>query len=294
MSEISHSDELVTKQDLSNFYQGILPYLGGMPEMLANKFNRSDIYSTDEKIVGQWIDGKPIYQKTIVQSLILPATSGEGAETQINLANLNIDAFVKLEGSILIDDDFVKDIQYITLTHINDKNKGTTINYQKSMKILSIWLSEKPLTSAAATITVRYTKTTDSAISIGSDTDYSTTEEKVVGTWVNGKPIYQKTIQTTMPTVTTDGVLAQNDVDIPSLNADYAQIVGGAIKDSNNVWGTALNCAWQDGTQDKVRFCRVGIGKNGITNNKEIYIQTNRLAYSERPCYITIQYTKTN
>lgn len=30
-----------------------------------NKFNEISIYSTEEKVVGKWIDGKPLYRKTI-------------------------------------------------------------------------------------------------------------------------------------------------------------------------------------------------------------------------------------
>ena len=38
-----------------------------------------------------------------------------------------------------------------------------------------------------------FTKTTDSPIAIGSDTDYST-DEKIVGTWIDGKPLYQRVV----------------------------------------------------------------------------------------------------
>ncbi len=47
-------------------------------------------------------------------------------------------------------------------------------------------------------VILRYTKTTDSAISIGNETDYSTTE-KAVGTWIDGKIVYQKTALVTLP-----------------------------------------------------------------------------------------------
>ena len=33
--------------------------------VVANKFNKADLYSTTEKVVGCWTDGRPIYQKTI-------------------------------------------------------------------------------------------------------------------------------------------------------------------------------------------------------------------------------------
>ena len=63
MSELAHSDEVVTKEYLANFYLEILPYLGSS---LIVKTGASDYLSTDEKIVGVFIDGKPLYQKSFV------------------------------------------------------------------------------------------------------------------------------------------------------------------------------------------------------------------------------------
>ena len=47
-------------------------------------------------------------------------------------------------------------------------------------------------------VTIQYTKTTDTAISIGEATEYST-EEKVVGTWIDGKPVYEITLTGATP-----------------------------------------------------------------------------------------------
>jgi hypothetical protein len=62
-------------------------------------------------------------------------------------------------------------------------------------------------------ITVQYTKTTDSANSFkyGDPNEYSTTE-KIVGTWIDGKPLYQKTISYTCPTCSTEGEDAQTSL----------------------------------------------------------------------------------
>ena len=65
---VQNPERVVTKQDLADFYQCILPYLGGMPDILANKFSKGDMYSTDGKMIGQWIDGKPLYSKTKTMS----------------------------------------------------------------------------------------------------------------------------------------------------------------------------------------------------------------------------------
>ena len=60
---IQSDETLVTKGDLKTLYTNkILPYLGGNMMMQTGV---SDYYSEDEKVVGIWIDGKPLYQKTV-------------------------------------------------------------------------------------------------------------------------------------------------------------------------------------------------------------------------------------
>lgn len=152
---LTNPNKVVTEERLSEFYQGIFPYLGGMPEMIANKFSRSDIYSTTEKIIGQWIDGKPLYQKIVTTGGSVPS--------------------------------------------------GATLIFRQTMTGYDAIL---------------YTKSTDSAISIGVDTDYSTTE-KIVGTWIDGKWIYQNTFTGSAIIGSTSWTTAFN---IPK--AGIAQIVG--------------------------------------------------------------------
>lgn len=68
----------ISEQDLQDFYYKIKPYLGtdAMPSEdmseivspLPGVMSRRMKYSTSEQIIGEWIDGKPIYQKTVVFS----------------------------------------------------------------------------------------------------------------------------------------------------------------------------------------------------------------------------------
>lgn len=59
---------------------------------ITQAISESNTYSTDEIVVGRWIDGKPIYRKVIV------ATTVSGANT-INTGISNIDRMIKWEGS---------------------------------------------------------------------------------------------------------------------------------------------------------------------------------------------------
>ena len=51
-------------------------------------------YSTTEKVVGTWIDGKPIYRKVL--TLVLTSTSSSGVSQDVT--DLNIDAITHIEG----------------------------------------------------------------------------------------------------------------------------------------------------------------------------------------------------
>lgn len=104
-------------------------------------------YSTEEQVVGTWIDGKPLYQKTFVQQL-------SGTTGSIDLSSLNIsEAFIY--GGFY--DIGVTNLELNEWLTQNDKtyahvNKGFTppvIDMQCTFA------------DAKATITLQYTKTTD-------------------------------------------------------------------------------------------------------------------------------------
>lgn len=175
---VTNGERLATKQDLADMYQGILPYLGGMPEMLANKFSKGDLYDTSEKMIGKWIDGKPLYQRVFV------------FENEVSIGTSSW---------------FTSDIPITGIDHVIDSFGVNYANNQsipllcqckssESAYLLFLVSRYSPNAMNVKGIVVQYTKTTDSANSfnIGEATDYST-EEKIVGTWITGEPIYQKT-----------------------------------------------------------------------------------------------------
>lgn len=184
---VQNGERLATKQDLADMYQGILPYLGGMPEVLANKFSKGDLYSTDERMIGQWIDGKPIYQKVVLIDFTKSSTTREYVNI-LDMSSYNVDTIVNGFGSFI--NDVSSDVKTKIFT-LADQNARTTIVYDRITKYLQLLCYEMNGWKIKGYVTIQYTKTTDSAISIGSDTDYST-EEKIVGTWIDGRPIYQK------------------------------------------------------------------------------------------------------
>lgn len=180
-NELTNPNTVVTEERLAQFYQQILPYLGGMPNVMMNRFPKGNIYDVDhEVIVGRWIDGKPIYQKTV-------AYNDKKLYSDYTTLSLNTDPIETAINGIIV---FRVDNRghydgAMVQVNVYPSSGGTTVDVYET----TVWNGSPDRTFY---LTVWYTKIGDSAIEIGSDTDYSTTE-KIVGTWIDGKPIWQKT-----------------------------------------------------------------------------------------------------
>lgn len=182
-NELTNPNNVVTEERLAQFYQQILPYLGGMPDVLANKFNRADLYSTDEKLIGRWIDGKPLYEKVIIQTDYNINSSWKYVSTGI----VNLGEVVELKGT------FAKSESGTDIYSLSYGGGDAFISLVIDKSNYKIAIKSGESRTGKLVVVIKYTKTTDSAVEIGDDTDYSTTE-KIVGTWIDGKPIWQKTV----------------------------------------------------------------------------------------------------
>ncbi len=256
---MQNPDKPILAKDLNDYHNKILPYLGGMPEVLANKFAKGDLYDTNEKIIGKWIDGKPLYQK------VIQFTNNAGSYL-IDVSSLNVDS-IWLDG-----------------IYINNSGEYNTIGvyYYSSSDFLRVLISDNKqslLISAGSSFSIgsgfciiKFTKSTDSANSfnISSDTDYST-EEKIVGTWIDGSYIYQKTIKITVPNGTSSTTFASN--------VDKSYIMNAILNTVNNeciplpVFGNYT-----------IRM---------YTQGSLLYLENNHPNWIGSDLYVTIQYTKT-
>ena len=279
--------KLATKADLKEMYDRMLPYMGGMPEMLANKFSKGDLYSTDEKIIGQWIDGKPLYQKTIVKNNFTISN-----DTSFTHGITNVDKIFIKEGFIDDNGSFVM-MPLLWSTSYN----GVLIDATKIVfKGTGTW--EAQLTRTLYFV-IQYTKTTDSPISIGNDTDYST-EEKIVGTWIDGKPIYQRTwvVQSEAPTGTARN---QNLFSLSGLNIDDVLDISGTLKRADgqiwkiNTFGTSADNIEDLNNQAYNTFVFIRT-LNGAVSSLAFNtgsISNNGNPFKNATFRITLQYTKT-
>lgn len=113
------------------------------------------VYSTTEQIVGKWIDGKPLYQKTV----------GIGAESSTGMKTYTI----SIANTDLVMVDFSHSFQYRTsgtkeIIPISDEwDAGNTGGYliQPSTNNFKFFWYRKLWNELPALITFQYTKTTD-------------------------------------------------------------------------------------------------------------------------------------
>lgn len=107
-----------------------------------------NVYSTEEKIVGTWIDGKPIYRKVIVSTFGLPS----GGRKTLTLSNFGVNNVETPISSTMISSDGgylgVRDVNILTSFKTTDLD-------------IVITSSGYSLGSGEQKIILEYTKTTD-------------------------------------------------------------------------------------------------------------------------------------
>lgn len=121
----------------------------------VNEVYNYNVYSTEEQKVGKWIDGNPLYRKTLVFN---PTVSGEQVECLTGVTNANLmwidksnSFLIRESGSIMCG---IGDID-------NDKYwfdvRQVTNNYSK----VYCKIGESIYLNSTVYITILYTKTTD-------------------------------------------------------------------------------------------------------------------------------------
>ena len=155
------------------------------------------IYSEEEREIGVWIDGKPLYQKTVV---IAGTSLTAGGTNRINHGISNVDYIQLVNGTYTFGDGgdklplpFADNYKPVTesavvIEAINSGNIriGVGSNYSGNVSPNTVW------------VTVQYTKTTDQAGSgqwtpQGVPAVHYSENEQVIGTWVDGSTLYEKT-----------------------------------------------------------------------------------------------------
>lgn len=225
------------------------------------------VYSTAETVVGVWTDGKPLYRKTVSCGALPNATTKNVAHGVTNL-----DKIIKTEGIAFatsgsngyyfpLPGRIISDIEIIATIRISGANIeiGTKTN-------LSAY--------ADTFVTLYYTKTTDTAASpkVPFEPLHEwSTNEKLVGYWIDGKPVYEKTITGTSP-------------------ADRGEINTGISNVSNAVI-TQMRITNAAGYNANFAFTTVSADVKA--DGSKIWFEYSSDNFKSRPFTATIHYTKT-
>lgn len=237
----------------------------GLPSVNPTMIFSDLDYSTEEQLTGKrWIDGKPIYQKSFSEQIV---SSTSDWVSNGDLSDLNIDNFLNIVGTVQYTDGKILPINSGYLQMSYNPSTKSILATQNSMGSNYTWDVD---------FTILYTKTTDTADSpIKSPIQHNySTEEKVVGTWIDGKPLYEKT-------VVYEGALKTNT----TIYQDES--INEVIEVSNKYFYDTLFNKWNT---EIVGGYQLNIMARGCDIQGDISD-----AYGDRitKCRCTIQYTKT-
>ena len=121
------------------------------PSMRLVEEMTKDIYSTEEQVIGTWIDGKPLYRKIL--SLTTPSTTNSTKIANFDktfiIKNYYGNAFISASNQLLPINFYFTDVYNIATYVVN--NSGEI--YMK--------IGSEAYRNQQATLTIEYTKTTD-------------------------------------------------------------------------------------------------------------------------------------
>lgn len=238
------------------------------------------IYSLEEREVGVWTDGKPLYQRTWVFNNT-PLVSNAPNFFVLSVNNIehvyNIQAFIansSKDGYRPINDN---------PSGISSASELTKLTYaliakQENNIKLAVY-TDGSWNSPNLYITIQYTKTTDTPGSgtwtpSGVPAHHYSTEEQVIGTWIDGKTLYEKTIDV--------GYLLNRGSKDTQISGSITIISmdGIMIRD--------------DGVTAQVQYVSTDSSDPvGIFYNSNILRVVTTSDRSSYHCYVIIKYTKT-
>ena len=230
------------------------------------------IYSDVERVIGVWRDNKPLYQKTLVYTVTSPINSNTvlGSISDIDMV-ASIEGIAHYEG-----------YGRGWLLPLSMSGYSSNISYNNGDIILNI-TNDTYGVDWAFYVTVQYTKTTDVVGSgdyntYGVPTHHYSTSEQVIGTWTNGKPCYEITLEDSGSFVSN----TEHIIPLP-LNADNVRIMSGFVDIGTDWLPISLTLGLGTGTTNGI-YCYP---------NKSNGLHLFSSAWTFTKYSIVIQYTKT-
>lgn len=236
------------------------------------------IYSTEEREIGVWKDGKPLYEKTFYYEGNITTNS----TTEIaDLSSLSPDTILPLKTTI--------DEAGWAVLDLPCEGFRLQISYT-SKKVSLINSSTLSFNPARVNFVVQYTKTTDVAGSgswtpQGVPAHHYSTDEQIVGTW-NGKTLYEKTVYNTSSL----NYGQRNNISTGILDADEILLATGSVSYGSN--GSYLPLPYAEAGTNEI----IKVGEFNKTNgNIQIFVgNAYQSPYLVNKVILTIRYTKSS
>lgn len=237
-----------------------------------NKIIQPVIYSEEEREIGVWTDGKPLYQKTYI------ITSPSAEDSNIDIGISNVENVVNEWGT------WYRNVNGATwvydLNAVNENSFNVQFIVLARYKItenrlfLSIQSGAYSGNVLSVRYTIQYTKTTDTAGSgiwtpSGVPAVHYSTDEHVVGTWIDGSTIYERTYDLGSDLVVSYNSFTETSIDASSMS----RLVGNP------------ECIYSTGATTYPVI-------TSINSNNRIALQTTRNGAAANVRYVTIRYTK--
>ena len=248
------------------------------------------IYSEDEQVIGLWTDNRPLYQKTLHFQNVSLSSGRTIVATTSQLSSLSIDNVVKEIGGFIT---FNSGANVINVPYAVGSTSFVTAYYDSSYGIC-MQRGGNALATNDISLTITYTKSTDAPLDavVGKKTMYIansdcySTEEKEVGVFADGKPLYQKTIYTSGGNLTSGQIVISNDL----ANIEHIASWKCVTHDVTHDRDYCLNHNRFDATED-VKFQTYVSSDNTVA--LVILVSKTTFMTSIGDTWITLQYTKT-
>ena len=151
------------------------------------------IYSEEEREIGCWTDGRPLYAR------IIDIASVSFSQSAYNdyYASVNLSSYLNNISTLFID---VTASAYYMSGYPRAFRRWTFDNTNDTPRV-ELYI-EANRSNMPVKLAVHYTKTTDQPgsgtwIPNGALATHYSTDEQVVGTWIDGSTVYEKVIETT-------------------------------------------------------------------------------------------------
>ena len=121
-------------------------------------------------------------------------------------------------------------------------------------------------------------------------------DEQIIGEWIDGKTLYEKTIVFTGVVDPTTDLYSIGQATASASDLGISGTISVKSLDGVNAFGAPLNRSWGVTFQsEETRYCKQAYFFHTTFNNntQELIVQTNRIGNAGVNLYITIQYTKT-